>query len=215
MFNRYSVILTAVLAAQAAGYYLIPHTEVATSVPPLALLPGAVPDWKATAEFPLDPEVNRVLQADDSLNRNYESADGAREANLFIAYFQTQRTGKTPHSPKHCMPGNGWEPIRSDKMRIDVPNVPGGIEVNHFVLLKGREKMVVLYWYQTTDRVIASEYKAKVYTVIDSIRKRRSDTALVRVIVRRAGAEDEETAAKVGAEFVRSIFSSIQGHFAG
>jgi len=48
---------------------------------------------------------------------------------------------------------------------------------------KGDEKSIVLYWYQSRDRVIASEYLAKIYLVLDAMRYRRSDTALVRVVV--------------------------------
>jgi len=37
------------------------------------------------------------------------------------------------------------------------------IEVNRYVIQKGLEKQVVLYWYQSHGRVIASEYWAKIY----------------------------------------------------
>ena len=47
----------------------------------------------------------------------------------------------------------------------------------------GADTELVLYWYQSHQRVVASEYRAKIYTVLDSIRYRRSDTALVRVVI--------------------------------
>jgi len=43
-------------------------------------------------------------------------------------------------------------------------------------------RQLVLYWYQTHGRIIASEYSAKPYMVLDSIRMNRTDAALVRVI---------------------------------
>jgi hypothetical protein len=41
----------------------------------------------------------------------------------------------------------------------------------------------MIYWYQGRGRAVASEYWGKVYTVIDSVRLRRSDGALVSVTV--------------------------------
>ena len=50
-----------------------------------------------------------VLRADDTLNRIYRLR--AASSYLFIAYFKTQRYGQSPHSPKNCLPGSGWEPV--------------------------------------------------------------------------------------------------------
>ena len=64
------------------------------------------------------------------------------------------------------MPGRS-EPIRS----------------NRYVVAHGDEKSVVLYWYQSHNRVIASELAAKFWLVADSIKYHRSDSSLVRVVV--------------------------------
>jgi EpsI family protein len=48
----------------------------------------------------------------------------------------------------------------------------------------------MLYWYQGRGRQVASEYWGKVYTVIDSVRLRRSDGAMVRVTVPMGQSED-------------------------
>jgi EpsI family protein len=41
----------------------------------------------------------------------------------------------------------------------------------------------MLYWYQGRGRNVASEYWGKIYTVLDSVRLRRSDGAMVRITV--------------------------------
>jgi EpsI family protein len=210
MVLRHQIILSIVLIAQAAVFYLAPKTEVIAATRPLALLPTRVQDWQATAEYPIDAETQSVLQADDTINRTYSGPRGA--VNFFVAYFTTQRTGKTPHSPKHCMPGTGWEPVRSGFTTISMPGQADGIHVNHYVLVKGQQRNVVLYWYQSNGRVIASEYQAKIYTVVDSIRKRRSDTALVRVIVNVPLSGDEKSALQTATEFVQAIFPAVKAH---
>jgi EpsI family protein len=163
-----------------------------------------------TAEYPLDPEVQSVLKADDTINRAYSGPAG--DVNFFVAYFTTQRTGKTPHSPKHCLPGTGWEPVRSGAAEIPLSDGRPAIHVNHYVLMKGQQKNVVLYWYQSNDRVIASEYQAKIYTVVDSIRKRRSDTALVRVVVNVSPSENEQSALRLATGFVQAMFPILKAH---
>ena len=207
---RYYIILSVVLLGQAAAFYLVPQTEVAVVTRPLALLPSEIKNWSMTTEFPISEEVQNVLKADDLTSRAYVGPDGA--VNFFVAYFTTQRTGKTPHSPQHCMPGNGWEPIRSETTSISIPELNSSIRVNYFVLLKGLEKNVVLYWYQSNGRVIASEYEAKLYTVVDSIRKRRSDTALVRVMVGVPASGSEKDALRVATEFVQAMFPTLRSH---
>jgi EpsI family protein len=130
-------------------------------------------------------------------------------ASLFIAYFETQRTGKTPHSPKNCLPGTGWVPMQSGMIDISVPGQPNPIRVNRYVVARGTNQSLVLYWYQARDHVIASEYAAKIYTVTEAIRYNRTDTSLVRVVV---GVQDGNIAAatKTAVSFVRSFFTPLK-----
>jgi len=57
--------------------------------------------------------------------------------------------------------------------------------------------------------VIASEYSAKIYTVADSIRYNRSDTALVRVVVNVADG-DTDRATRTAESFVRAFFDPLK-----
>ena len=68
----------------------------------------------------------------------------------------------------------------------------------------------MLYWYQTRDRVVASEYKARVYLVADAIRYNRTDTALVRVTVPVRG--DLARAEAAATDFVRTFFGPLRRH---
>jgi len=54
---------------------------------------------------------------------------------------------------------------------------------NKYVIQNGDYRSLMLYWYQGRGRNVASEYWGKVYTVLDSVRLRRSDGAMVRVTV--------------------------------
>ena len=85
------------------------------------------------------------------------------------------------------------------------------ITVNRYVVSRGQNESVVLYWYQAHGNVIASEYRAKLFTVFDSMRYRRSDTSLVRVVVPVA-AGNTDRAVNTAQRFVQSLFAPLQSY---
>ena len=196
-----------VLLLQAVAFYAFSRTEYIPQTAPLAAFPVAIDQWQTVEEHPIEQEVRDLLQADDLLNRSYVGATG-RPANLFIAAFKSQRNGKTPHSPKNCLPGSGWVQLVNDRVVVDLPGV-GPAKVNHYIVARGDSRSVVLYWYQSRDRVIASEYAAKFYTMMDSLSSNRSDTALVRIVVPTAPG-DETRADQAAFAFAKAVFPSVR-----
>ncbi len=202
-------LLTAVLLLQMAGFFAVSRRETVPLAHPLSELPSQLGAWNLVQESQVDQETMDVLRADDVLSRFYADPAQRRGASLFVAYFKSQRTGQAPHSPKNCLPGAGWTPSESDVVAIPISGRPEPISVNRYVVAKGDEKSVVLYWYQSRDRVIASEYRAKFYLVADAIRLNHTDTALVRVIVPVSG-NDTATATTTAEEFVQAFFMSLR-----
>jgi EpsI family protein len=123
----------------------------------------------------------KVLRASDYLLRDYTEPNG-RVANFYVGYYASQRDGASYHSPLNCLPGSGWTLSEPDKVSISLPDGQSFI-ANKYVIKNGDYKSLMIYWYQGRGRAVASEYWGKVYTVIDSVRLRRSDGALVRVTV--------------------------------
>jgi EpsI family protein len=159
-----------------------------------------------------EPEIKDVLRADDYVTRTY--AESQRKwANLFVAYFKSQRAGQTPHSPKNCLPGAGWIWTVSDTVPIQLASRPEPIVVNRYIVSKGEDRSVVLYWYQSRDRVVASEYKAAAFSVADALRYNRTDTALVRVVVGFRTPLQQEAAYQTAVEFVQTFFSPLRQFF--
>ena len=156
----------------------------------------------------MEKEIAEVLRADDYVTRSY--GNGRAGANLFVAFFQSQRSGQSPHSPKNCLPGAGWIWTVSDQIPITLPEDNRTIRVNRYIVQKGEQKSLILYWYQSRNRVVASEYAAKVYVVADALRYNRTDTALVRVEVPIFEGHDQ-AATDTGVEFVKAIFKTLSG----
>jgi EpsI family protein len=204
-------VLSVLLVFQAVLFYSFASGEYVPVSRPLKQFPVTLSGWTMVQEGVMEPEIADLLKADDTLNRTYVDASQTRIANLFIAFFKTQRAGVTPHSPKVCLPGSGWYPLDSTIFPASIPGLPSPIRINRYTVAKGEERSVVLYWYQTPYRVIASEYMAKVYLMVDGLRHRRSDTSMVRVVVPVIDG-NEEQAEKVALEFVRTIFRPVRDY---
>jgi EpsI family protein len=147
----------------------------------LSSFPAQLGDWSGK-DIPLDADTLRILGPGDFLVRHYQAPGGDLPwVDLFLAYFPSQRTGDTIHSPKHCLPGSGWTPERNDVITLALPG-HAPFPANRYVISRSGVRELVLYWYWAHDRGVASEYWAKFYLVKDAIRMNRSDGALVRLV---------------------------------
>jgi len=183
-------VAAALLTGTAVLLYARNSSEIIPARQPLASFPHTLGDWSSTDE-PLSQDVLSVLGPGDFLLRDYQTP--RFDVGLFIAYFPSQRAGDAIHSPKNCLPGAGWTPVSADRITVNVPgHVP--FPANRYLIAKGEERQLVLYWFLAHDRIVASEYAAKFYLVTDSIRERRSDGSMIRVTTAVAPGETPEAA---------------------
>jgi EpsI family protein len=206
------VVLCLVLVGASAFISRASRPEVVPIRESLSGLPMQIGTWTGREAPDMDSRVMAVLGVDDYVNRVYYSPD-LFPVSLYVGYYQSQRQGDTIHSPLNCLPGAGWNPIKKGHIKIPVD---GGspIEINRIIILKGTEEQVVLYWYQSHGRVIASEYWGKIYTVLDALRTNRTDAALVRVICPVLGmaAEPEKKAEERAVDFVKVLFQMLNAY---
>ena len=213
LHSRAALILSVLLIAQAVVLYGFRREEIKPEHRPLAESPVQYGSWVSIGDNVVEKDIQEVLKADDLLNRTFANPSNGRTANLFVAYFASQRTGKTPHSPKNCLPGSGWVPSEQDIVQVSVPGRPDPLEVNRYIVQRGDARSLVMYWYQSRDRVVASEYKAKLYVMADAIRHNRTDTALVRVVISLTNRDDSAGARAVAEDFIKSFYGPLRTHF--
>jgi EpsI family protein len=185
----------AALLIGATAVFLHDHgrSEVFPPRPPLQSFPMQLGPWTGT-DLPLEKEVLDVLGPGEFLLRDYSLADkSSPPTNLYIAYFPSQRTGDTIHSPKNCLPGAGWAPVESSRVTLALPG-HSPFPANRYVISRAGARQLVLYWYWAHDRGVASEYWAKFYLVKDAIRMNRSDGALVRLVTPMSPGETPDAA---------------------
>jgi EpsI family protein len=121
------------------------------------------------------------------------------------------------HSPLNCLPGAGWEPVSKAPLSVAVPGASPDapdpeIVINRYVIQKGIDRELVLYWYQSHGRVVASEYWGKFYLVRDAVRLNRTDGALVRVIAPIVGDDGEGRAEATAVQFIQTLFPALSGY---
>lgn len=142
-----------------------------------ASLPSEFPGWKTDVR-PLDPSVAEVLAADDAIVVNLVAPD-AELFNLYVAYFEAQRDGRSWHSPRQCIPGGGWQITRHDILPVE------GAPDKHYnrLVIENRDvRQLVYYWYDQRGRTIANEFVMKLMLMFDAVTKKRSDGAMVRLM---------------------------------
>ncbi len=159
-------------------------------------IPAKLGDWQQKGdEIRFDGQTETVLRTTDYTMREYILPDG-RYANLYIGYYASQRTGATYHSPQNCLPGAGW--VMGQPELVEIKTASGKtFTANKFIIENGIYEEVMIYWYQGRGRAVASEYHDKVYTVLDSVFRRRSDGSMVRVMTSVGSSETEATEAAI------------------
>jgi len=156
------------------------HNEIVPAREDFRSLPHQLGDWTGV-DSNIPPDVLAVLGPGDFLLRSYQTMSAENPpVDLFLAYFPSQRTGDTIHSPKHCLPGAGWLPVESNRVTLSWPG-KNPFQANRYVIAKGTQRALAVYWYWAHNRAVASEYWAKFYLIDDSIRLNRSDGSLIRV----------------------------------
>ena len=201
--------LSALLLLASAAVFLQARRgpEVLPPRQDLASFPMRIGDWTGR-NTSLPSGVLDVLGPGEFLTRIYLRRLDEPYMDLFVAYFPNQRTGNTIHSPQNCLPGAGWTPIESGRFQLPGPG-DDPIRVNRYVLAKGADRLLVLYWYQAHGRVVASEYWAKYYLVADGIRSNRTDGALLRIVTPLARGEDAASSQRRVVEFAQLVFPEL------
>ena len=208
MPDRLRILVPVFLGVQAVLVQWVASGERPPAPPDLTRFPVQFAGWKMLREDPPEKDVVGKLRADELVSRTYVPDAGGEPASLFIAWFQSQRSGdRQPHSPQVCLPGSGWTPESTGEMSL--ATAAGRITINRYVVASRHDRAVVLYLYQTPRRVIAGEWAAKFWLLPDAIRDRRTDTALVRVEVWATHIGDKAATAEASA-FVGDLYPLLR-----
>lgn len=171
---------------------------------PLDQIDTKLSGWTAAGDRGLGKGEEGALAATSYLSRAYKK--GAANLDLFVAFYEQQRAGESMHSPKHCLPGGGWEIWKHDSAVIPVNGQQ--IRINKYSIQNMGSRMLMFYWYQSKDRIVASEYAGKVLLARDSLLTGRTGGSIVRIMLPDTpGASDQAVA------FASELIQQVQRCF--
>ncbi len=183
-------------------------------VPPrqrLANFPLKIAGWSGT-EVGMAQKFIDVLKFDDYIIANYSKKGDPLPVNFYIAYYASQRKGASAHSPKSCIPGDGWIIGDFEQKKIADLHTDKGepLRVNRAIITKGNNRQLVYYWFQQRGRIITNEYLVKFYLFWDALTQQRTDGALVRLVVSLPEGSHVEQADKKLAGFLKDVFPRLK-----
>jgi len=210
--RRIAVPATVALALLLIAVYpsrAVPHREEQTPERSVfATYPMQIAQWHGRPES-IEQVYLDVLKLDDYVQANY-SRGGEPSVNFYVAYYASQRTGVSAHSPASCLPGGGWRMESFDQSEVPGVRVGGAaLRVNRAVIQKGNSRQLVYYWFQQRGRDLTSEFLVKWYLFQDSLTRSRTDGALVRLITPVREGEPVQAADARLADFAAEAVSSL------
>lgn len=158
---------------------------------PFAVFPTQLGEWTASAPRALEPDVERILAADDYHSVALLKPGETAPVDLFMAWYKDQNTGGV-HSPEVCLPGAGWEIAWLEQ--IEISNGTTRFPVNRAIVQKGLERMLVYYWYEQQGARVASGFMAQLQLMVGKVTNGRTDSAIVRLVTP-IGRDENEMAA--------------------
>lgn len=207
--NGRFVIVAALLAGIAGLLHARRKMELIPKREHVSSFPIQLGNWTGQDQR-ISDDILAILGPGDFLSRVYVQP-GQPFIGFFLAYFPSQQTGDTIHSPKNCLPGSGWTPVESAHIVISGEN-GRSVEANRYIIQKGSDRQLVVYWYQAHGRAVASEYLARFYLVADAIRMNRTDGALIRIITPIQEGENWQSAQDRAVSFAQRILPSLDNY---
>ncbi len=194
--------LLLIAATVLAGLLISNRSEIIPERNRFVTFPAMIGEWRGQPSS-LEPQVERGLALEDYILSDYSKSNG-RVVNLYVAYYASQRTGESPHSPLVCIPGDGWSITKLERTSYGAE-----LPLNRAIIERNGSKQLVYYWYEERGRRIASEYWSKWYLLFDAITRNRSDGALVRLITTVLPSEPEGDADKRLQSFMHDLLPSL------
>lgn len=192
------------LALTLTASKLTAHRRTDALALPLDSIARTIDGFVGSENPPLDDHVLEQLKCSTYLSRTY--VKDALHADLFIAYYAQQRAGESMHSPKHCLPGAGWEIW--DYGSTDIQSSGRSFVVNKYSIENGGDRRMVLYWYQSKGRIIKSEYMGKILLARDALLQNSTAASIVRIIV-----PDQPGALEYARGFASDLIPQVQRSF--
>ena len=174
-----AVLLVGIVAS---SFYVRDKENIIPERHVFAEFPVEFGQWKGKSDR-LEQIYLKSLKLDDYLLTSYVNEAGL-QVGFYIAYYSSQQAGQAAHSPRACIPGGGWL-IKDHAVKELESVIYNGkpLAVNRLLIKKSDHTQLVYYWFQQRGRDITNEWLVKWFLFWDSLTRKRTDGALVRLTV--------------------------------
>lgn len=161
----------------------------------LRLFPQALGEWQSLRDVEVSSVVWSALDPKALVFREYRNPalTPSGRAWLVIVYHENDRWGA--HDPQVCWLSQGWKIDKlgeGDTVRVPLPNGKG--YANKFVVDKGGERRIVLYWWFTSGkRQMPDRFSQMVAMIWNGILRGYMESGFVRVDGPVVGGNEEAT----------------------
>ncbi len=209
VFSAFLLVITA-----ASSFLVVQREEVIPSRADFSGFPLQIGSWQGTGER-MEQIYIDALKFDDYIMANFDNGAG-KVINFYVAYYGSQRKGESAHSPRSCLPGDGWQMTGLTVKSIEGAGTNGiPLRVNRVEIQKGDYKQLVYYWFNQRGRVITNEYLVKWYLFWDALTKNRTDGALVRLTTLVMPNEDIKEVEERLDDFTKSVAGVLDDYVPG
>jgi len=204
--GRIGILLGIAVVALGATLMLGQKDFVIPEKQPLNDFPSEIAGWKSRVNR-LPSIVEATAGASEYYYGDFQNDQG-KMINAYISYYETQRHGQVPHSPKVCLPGGGWQ-IQSNTPVIITGWHGGDFQANRLLIGQGEQKILTYYWLKQGDTMFNDEIKARFDLIRFAAIESRTDGALIRLVTNIARTETMEDADRrlsgFAAQFVKYL----------
>ena len=181
---------------------------------PLTQFPLEVGEWRGKLQF-MSSDILRGLPLSDYVMIDYLGPNG-KMLDFYVAYYESQRKGKSIHTPDTCLPGAGWVFEKAELISFPTPGENGGTTtVNRAFITKMNMRQLVYYWFPQRGRILHNLYEMKFYAFWDALTQQRTDGALVRLITPLTELEPTDQADQRLQQFTRQLLPLLAEYLPG
>src|SRR5260370_20530185 len=120
--------LLLICATLLTGLLISNRSEIVRERSRFVTFPVTIGEWHGRASL-LEPQVEHGLALEDYILSDYSKSDG-KIINLYVAYYASQRTGESPHSPVVCIPADGWSITKLERTSNGAEHPPNRPSTN-------------------------------------------------------------------------------------
>jgi len=186
----FASILPVLMLATAASLTTVTPEEIIPERQPFNSFPAQIDQWQGRRDYLDTIYLDALKGLSDYIIADYNNTPLA-PVNFYVAYYESQKAGGAAHSPRSCIPGDGWLITSLETVALEDIRIQGTpLRINRVTIQKADQRQLVYYWFYQRGRVVTNEYLVKWYLFWDSLTKNRSDGALIRYVTRLSPDED-------------------------